>query len=109
MDQQTIAIDLVYPLFRSLSEEYKVRYVRNIWEQFENAIRSAAYTGKLTAFLENITKILPIEVQAQYINSVMSVIQSGDDEHVLNTLREETTYIVMMARIENKTRKDNYE
>ena len=107
MTKEQLSENLIYPLFRSLDESYKVKYVRNIWEQFENGIRSAAYTGKLTAFLENITNILPIEIQARYMKDVLSVIQSGDDETILNWLRDETTYLVLLARIENQTRKES--
>ena len=91
-----------------MSDEYKVRYLRTIWEQFENGIRSAAYTSRLSTFLENITKHLPIEVQAKHLEEVMQVIQSGQDEQILNWLREETTYLIMLTRLENQNRKEAF-
>lgn len=99
---------MIYPLFRCLSEDYKRRYVRNIWEQFENGIRAAAYTGRLTVFLENITGTLPIEIQAQYLKGITGVIQSGQDEAILEWLREETTYLTMLARLMNQDRKEQH-
>lgn len=104
--QQALAEKLIFPLFRSISEDYKVRYVRNIWEQFENGIRAAAYTSKLNVFLENITSQLPIEIQAKYIQEISEVVSSGQDEIILDWLRDETTYLVMIARIMNQNRKE---
>lgn len=106
--KEQVAERLIYPLFRCLDESYKTKYVRNIWEQFENGIRSAAYTSSLTVFLENITRKLPIEVQAKYLSEIMPIVQSGEDEQILDWLREETTYLTMLARLANQERKEAY-
>ena len=92
-----------------MSEDYKVRYAKNIWEQFENGIRAAAYTSRLTRFLENITMQLPIELRVGSLQDVNSVISSGCDEQVLTWLRDETTYLTMLARLMNQDRKAQYE
>lgn len=108
LNLESIGEGLLFPLFRCLSSEYKQKYKRDIWDQFENNIRSAAYTSKLTKFLENITRYLPIQIQRQYTESILMIIQSGLDEDVLHWLRTETTYMVLVARMKNEERKEDF-
>lgn len=106
--QQMIGEELLFPLFRCLGSEYKERYKKDIWEQFENNIRSAAYTAKLTTFFENITRSMPIVLERQYADPVVKIIQSKMDKTILNWLREETTYLVLLARMKNEERKEAF-
>lgn len=46
--QQQVGEELLFPLFRCLDDGYKKKYVKDVWEQFENNIRASAYTSKLT-------------------------------------------------------------
>lgn len=107
--QERIAEDLIFPLFRCIDESYKSKYNREIWEHFENAIRSASYTGSSKEFLSNIQKRIPITIQAQYSKDIISVIQHEQEEEILEWLRSETTYIVLLARIQNQKRKTDLE
>lgn len=106
--EEYVAEVMLYPLFRCIGNAYKQKYKRNIWEQFENNIRSAAYTGRLTQFYENICSIMPIEVEAQYLDGIASVLRAGRDKEVLTWLREETAYLVLVARMKNEKRKAEY-
>jgi hypothetical protein len=105
--QQRIGEELLFPLFRCLDEGYKKKYVKDIWEQFENNIRASAYTSRLTKFFENITRSMPITLERQYAEPVLQIIQSGLDEDVLTWLRNETTYLVLLARMRNEERKES--
>ncbi|MDD5343109.1 MAG: hypothetical protein PHW12_01670 [Smithella sp.] len=107
--QQIVADKLLWGLWRSLDENYKSRYLADAWAHFENAIRSASYTDSLKAFLSKITTRLPIVLQAQFNKDVLSIVDSGQDEEILNWLRTETTYLVMLVRVANQERKEAYE
>lgn len=103
--QQQVGEELLFPLFRCLDDGYKKKYVKDVWEQFENNIRASAYTSKLTMFFENITRQMPIQIERQYAEDVMKVLNSGLDKAVLTWLRDETTYLVLVARMKNEDRK----
>lgn len=106
--QQLVGEELLFPLFRCLDEGYKKKYVKDVWEQFENNIRAAAYTSRLTKFFENITRSMPITLERQYAEEVLKIVQSGFDEDVLTWLRNETTYLVLLARMKNEERKEEF-
>lgn len=103
--QQQVGEELLFPLFRCLDDGYKKKYVKDVWEQFENNIRASAYTSKLTMFFENITRQMPINLERQYGEEVIKILNSGLDKTILTWLRDETTYLVLVARIKNEERK----
>lgn len=107
--EEKVASDLLWGLWRSIENDYKDRYKMEIWEHFENAIRSASYVGSLKAFLEKITKRIPMNLQVQYMKEIRAVVDSGEDDTVLDWLRTETTYLVMLTRLDNQSRKELYE
>jgi len=106
MTQERVAELLLWPLWRSVTDDYKSRYKRDVWEHFENAVRSAAYTGKLRTYLTNFQGRIPCDIQAQYMRDILSIVESGCDEDILNWLRDETTYLIMLVRIRNQERKE---
>lgn len=105
MDKETIATDLLWPLWRGIPAEYKQKYARNIWTQYEDNIRSAAYTSKLGAFYDRISRRLSLHLRSEDIIAVERVIGSGDDRAVLKMLRDETIYLVLLVRLKNDERK----
>lgn len=106
INQQFVADNLLWGLWRSVTEDYKCQYPREIWEHFENALRSASYTDSLKVFLTNFQRRIPIDIQAQYNKEILSVVESGEDEIILNWLRTETTYLTMLVRLRNQDRKE---
>lgn len=104
--QQEVCEKLIFPLFRCLDEGYKKKYIKDIWEQFENNMRAAAYTSSLKIFLEKITRALPIDIERQYMDGVIQVVGGGFDEEVLNWLRNETTFMTLITRSLNEERKE---
>lgn len=104
--QEEVADLLLWGLWRSISEDYKMKYPRDIWEHFENAIKSASYTGSLKGFLSLFQRRLPLDLQAQYIKDIKKVVDSAQDEEILNWLRTESTYMMMLVRLRNQQRKE---
>lgn len=108
MTHDQVAEKLLWSLWRCVEDSYKERYKREIWDHFENAIRSAAYTAKLTTFLTNFKARIPVTFEAQFMKNIQLVVESGFDSDILNWLRDETTYLVMITRLMNQDRKDAY-
>lgn len=107
--QQQVAENMLWPLWRCVTDDYKSRYKREVWDHFENAVRAAAYTGSLRTYLANFQARIPVDMQAQYMEKILSVVESGCDDDILNWLRDETTYIVMLVRLMNQDRKEAFE
>jgi hypothetical protein len=105
--QESVAKNLLWGLWRSITEDYKTQYPREIWEHFENALRSASYTDSLKVFLTNFQRRIPIDIQAQYNKDILSIVEAGEDDKVLNWLRSETTYLTMLVRLRNQDRKES--
>lgn len=104
--QEQVADKLLWGLWRSIDEEYKSRYLREVWEHFENAIRSASYTDSLKVFLNNFQRRIPTDLQAQFAKDVLSIVTSGQDDTVLHWMRTETTYLTLIVRLRNQERKE---
>ena len=104
--QQQVAERLLWPLWRCVSDDYKKRYARDVWDHFENAVRSASYTGNLRTYLSNFQARIPVDLQAQYLKSIVSVVESGADDDILDWLRDDTTYLCMIVRLLNQDRKE---
>lgn len=107
LTEQIVADNLLWGLWRSITEDYKVQYPREIWEHFENALRSASYTDSLKIFLTNFQRRIPLNLQAQYNEDILSIVEAGQDDVVLNWLRTETTYLTMIVRLRNQDRKES--
>jgi hypothetical protein len=104
--QELVAENLLWGLWRCITEDYKDKYKKDCWTHFENALKTASYTDSLKMFLTNFQKRIPVDLQAQYTKDILSIIEVGEDEQVLNWLRTETTYLVMLVRLRNQDRKE---
>jgi hypothetical protein len=102
MTQELVAEKLLWPLWRAIDPDFKQKYARDVWGQFENAIRSSAYTSNMKVFLANMQQRLPIVIGRDYIQDVLSVVGSGCDDQILDDLRDETTYMVLLVRLRNE-------
>lgn len=101
-----VATGLLEPLWRGIDTDYKARYARNIWEQFEHAVRSASYTSRLDHFLQRITSRLRIAVRADDAKRLAGIVGGGEDRAILRMLREETAYMVLLVRVSNEERQE---
>ena len=106
LTQEYISENLLWGLWRSIEDSYKERYYMDVWNHFENAIKSASYTDSLKKFISNIKLRIPMEIKGKYNKEIVEVLNLGQDEMILDWLRTETTYLVMVCRLANQTRKE---
>ena len=100
-----IADSLLWPLWRGIPDGYKMKYAMSIWNQFEDNLRSAAYTSSLSKFLGTVCQRLGIDITSKELAGVQAVIGSDEDREVLRKLRNETTHLVLLVRLRNEERK----
>jgi len=103
-------VALLDVIWRSIPASYKSRYRRNIWQQFEDNIRSAAYTNNLGKFVNSLCLALNVEIRGQDdIELANDALREGGDKAMLKLMREETTLLVLMVRLRNQERKEEWE
>jgi hypothetical protein len=108
LTQEEVSDMLLWGLWRSIHEDYKMKYPRDIWGHFENAIKSASYTSNLKGFLSLFQRRIPLDLQAQYVKDIKKVIDNNQDDEILTWLRTESTYMMMLVRLRNQQRKDDF-
>lgn len=104
-DHYEMATALLVPLWRGIPAAYKSRYRAKIWQQFEDNIRSAAYTATLSRFINHLSSKLNIRIAAEDVSTLQDILQSGKDRILLKLLRDEATTCVLMVRMINEERK----
>lgn len=94
-------------IWRGIPGDYKSRYRMTIWEQFENEIRSAAYTSSLAKFINRICLRLGVSLgrNEEERGVAEKLIQTMDERTALKMLREETTLLVLMVRVDNEEKR----
>lgn len=104
------AAALLATIWRGIPADYKSRYRRNIWEQFENNVRSAAYTSNLGKFVSSICAKMQAKVgkTGEERENAEVILNSGNDRALLKLLREETTLLVLMVRVANQARQEEW-
>lgn len=100
---------LLVPIWRGIPTSYKRRYRRTIWQQFEDQLRSAAYTSNLSKMVSSLCSRLGVELHTDTVAQVTSVVQSGLDRPLLKLMREEATTCTLLVRLENEERKAEWE
>lgn len=100
------ATTLLGAIWRGIPPDYKARYKFGIWQQFENQVRSAAYTTSLSLFLSRICSRLQVSLHEPDLPQVRAVVAGGGDRDVLRVLRDESAYCVTVVRINNDERKE---
>ena len=109
MSQEEVSEKLLYNLWVGMNADYKRKYAKNIWDQFEEGIRSSAYTSNLKVFLSNMRARFDIRIDQNSMKDVLHVVNGGEDEQILDDLRDETTYMVLLVRTKNQLNKQNNE
>lgn len=102
------AAELLIAIWRGMPNDYKSKYRRTIWRQFEDNVKSAAYTSNLGKFSNSICSKLGIQIEAADSANVEAILNSGNDRLLLKLLREETTLLVLMVRVANQERRDEW-
>lgn len=105
------AAELLWIVWKGVPADYKSRYRRTIWKQFEDNVRSAAYTSKLGTFINTLCLKLRATVgkRIDERERAEQILNSGDDRALLKLMREETTLLVLMVRLHNQERKKEFE
>lgn len=97
-------------VWRGIPNSYKSRYRRNIWRQFEDNVRSAAYTSNLGKFINSLCSNLSVEIRGvNDVELVNDALREGSDRTLLKLMREETTLLVLMVRLWNQERRERWE
>ena len=106
-----MAANLLMAIWRGIPAGYKQQYARNIWEQFENQVRSAAYTNSLAKFVNSLSLKFQatIGVTPEEREQAERILNSGQDRALLKIMREQTTILVLMLRVENQARRKEWE
>jgi hypothetical protein len=107
-EQRQQVANLLMAIWRGVPREYKSKYRRSIWQQFEDNVRSAAYTSNLGKFINSLCLKMSAEIGQNADDRAMAdqVLNSGQDRALLKLLRDETTLIVLMVRIKNQEAQD---
>lgn len=100
MTLEQIAKAILWPLWQGIPREYKMKYSYSIWQQFEDNVRSAAYTSRLSLFLSRITARLGISILDRDVARITEAIDSGQDREILRSLRDDTALLVLLVRAE---------
>lgn len=91
--------------------DYKSRYRMSIWQQFEDRVRSAAYTSSLGRFVNSLCLSLGAAIGTNKLDREKAdrILNSGNDGALLKLLRDETTLVVLMVRVANQERREEWE
>lgn len=92
--------ELLLIIWRGVPLDYKRKYM-NIWEQFENNIRSAAHTSNLGKFVNSLCLKMNVNMgknKDERARAEQLLNELGSRE-TLKLLREETTTLVLMVRV----------
>jgi len=105
------AADLLETIWRGIPVDYKSRYRLSIWQQFEDQVRSAAYTSNLGKFVSSLCQKLGATVgrnqaERQQAFAVLGKARAGP---LLKLMREETTLLVLMVRVRQQKRREAWQ
>lgn len=101
------ATALLMPIWMGIPSEFKTKYKFTIWRQFEDQVRSAAYTTTLSLFLSRICSRLNVTLHDDQLATVRAIVAGGADRDVLRVLRDESAYCVTVVRLANEQRKES--
>ena len=102
------AAGLLTAVWKGIPRSYKSRYRRNIWQQFEDNVRSAAYTSNLGKFFNKLCLQMQAQVAGADTGAVERILNGGNDRDLLKLMREETTLVVLMVRVANQERQEQW-
>ena len=104
------AADLLESIWRGIPNDYKSRYRMSIWKQFEDNIRSAAYTSSLGKLVNSLCLKLQANLghNAESREAIQAILNSDQDRTLLKLMREETTLLVLMVRVRNQERHETW-
>lgn len=110
MEQKEMTATLLKLIWRGVPADYKSKYRMTIWDQYENEIRSAAYTSDLGKFVSRLCSRLNASIGKTEAErgAANELLQSLDNKVTLKLLREQTTLLVLMVRVDNQEKQDEW-
>jgi hypothetical protein len=108
MQTEDIANRLLIPLWRCLPKAYKMKYARTIWDQFEAQIKNAASTSDKARFMTLFCQRMQCTLLTDDVADTAVFLAEADGRQLLKSLREETTYLVLLVRVANEQRKEEW-
>lgn len=74
-------------------------------------MRSAAYTSSLAKFASSLCSKLQADIgkRAEEREDAECILNSGNDRDLLKVMRDETTLVVLMVRVANQERREEWE
>lgn len=104
--EQQIAENLLFPIWRCINSDFKEKYKADAWGIYENFLRASSYSASLPQFFEQLKRLIRIDFQLQFDKQIMEVLRGGNDHEVLQTIRMECSYLVLLTRDLNNQRKE---
>jgi len=107
-----MATEIAWALWRGMSPDYKRRYARVIWDQFQSRLQGEAMaTSSLGTFVNSACSKLGVVSLGRRddLGTLDGILNSGQDRLVLRLLREETALIVVKVRLMNEERRAEIE
>lgn len=105
-----LAATLLKIIWRGIPADYKSRYRMTIWQQYEDEIRAAAYTSSLAKFVNTLCFHLRADIGKNEKERAVAedILRTADERQMLKMLREETTLLVLMVRVDNEEKRDEW-
>ena len=107
-----MAVTLAWALWRGMDAEYKRKYARVVWEQFQTRLQGEAQTtADLGQYVNNVCSKLGVTRlgDGDDLVELDAILGAGQDREVLHALRDRTALIVVRVRLLNEARKEAYE
>lgn len=99
------AVRLVLAVWRKIDHSGMANSRRaGIYDELTSKIRSAALTSDLRRFVDSLCK--KWDVRSLSDSAVIRIIEKGDHSAILDTLRNETTMIVLMLRVHQEAARE---
>lgn len=104
-------VHLAWYLWRGMDPQYKQKYARVIWDQFQNRLQGEAMTtANLGQFVNSLCSKLGVHALGiqDDLEIMDSILNSGEDRAILKVFREEVALIVVRVRLWNEQRREEW-
>lgn len=101
MTHEEIVQNMLYPIWESIDTDFKRKYRSDTWNVFENFIKTSACAESLSLFYEKLNRLLPMDLKPKHKSTIIGMLSSGQDYIVLNLLRTECSYLVLLTSAMN--------
>jgi len=103
---------LAWALWRGMDSDYKRKYARVIWDQFQVRIAGEAQTtNSLSKYVNQLCSKLGVGQlgDGDELAELDAILNCGQDRAILRAMREDTALIVLKVRLLNEERKEERE